>query len=148
MTSFKWHTDQETNDLVLTVDGVERGRIPGPDLIQISTGNSGGSAFGLSSIKDEFERVLKNVRPPLSEIKIENSSNELVLISISKTFGQGDDRAFPISPGQIERWERAISGRCTIKVFNEMDHEIHRTEYGVVSPIGVKATWNGSSLSW
>ncbi len=58
MPNCKWTTDPDTGDLVLAVNGKERGRIPNPDQIRMDHDRPGGPAIGLDEIKKEFERAL------------------------------------------------------------------------------------------
>jgi hypothetical protein len=56
--NFEWEKDPDTGDLVINLDGKERGRIPNPDQFKMDQRRSGGSIIELDDIKAEFERVL------------------------------------------------------------------------------------------
>jgi len=58
MSNWKWVTDSQTGDLVITVDGRDRGRIPNPDHLRMDQGKPGGSIFGVEDLQREYERVL------------------------------------------------------------------------------------------
>jgi len=81
----------------------------------------------------------------MSEISIRNDSSLEIRVSISKTFGKGNDQEYSLPPGGVEKWDRCILGKCTIRVC-DLGGELERVEYTVVSPIGANAWWDGEAL--